>query len=114
MEKKINIRGKKFFICEYTGALISKRYFYISNKEKVGCFATLPILLRYLYDSVDAKEFAVKKRELECQYFQPAIPIQPILLIDRVPLDELGLFTYLEEIDKGSAWLKVAGAEVAD
>ena len=110
---KIEIRGKKFFVCEYTGALIQNRYFYEQEGQKVGTFVTLPVMLRFLHDNVDIKEFARLKKQIEQQYFQPNIPIQPHLPVDKIPLDDMALFTYLESIEKGSAWLQVAGGESA-
>jgi len=110
------VRGKRFFICDYTGAPIEKRYFVPSgrfNRGKMYCCATLPILLRLLYEEEGGREtptFYKFKTLLEEYFHQPDIPVQPPLPPEKVPLSKSELFDYLLELDQGEAWLHVDNA----
>jgi hypothetical protein len=113
----IDVRGKRFYVCQYTGALINQRYFVPSgrvNRGKEGCFATLPILLRALYEMEGeqiTKRFADTKKLLESYFQQPDIPMQPALPVEKLPLSSAQLADYLVQLDQGQAWLRVPKAQ---
>lgn len=111
------VRGESFFVCDYTGAPILKRYFVPAGKylkRKEGCYATLPILLRHMYElwgKDDMKEFDRLKETLQEFYVQPDIPMQPTLAIEKVPLSKDELRDYMLELDMGLGWLLVPKSE---
>lgn len=97
------VREKLYFVCQYTGALISKCYFLPVGKKlraKEGSFATLPILLRFYFEK-ENEEFTPKfnsiKKTVETFYNQPDIPLAPKLDVHAPPLNEEQLFTYLQD-----------------
>jgi hypothetical protein len=108
----VTLRGKTFFVCEYTGVFIKKRFFIPfgnKNKKKRGCYATLPILFRALHEELDnfPEAFEVEKKRIMAFYEQPNVPVAPALEDTVIPLDSDEFKTYLEEIEMGSAWLKI-------
>ena len=121
MNTVITLRGKSYFVCEYTGAPCAVRYFIPSGKNgrgKLRCFASLPIMLRCIYEE-QGNEFTADysdvKRIVEEFYLQPDIPMAPALPVDRVPLSAAELDDYLLEGDMGMAWLHVGkGLKIED
>lgn len=119
----VTIRGNNYFVCEYTGAPITARYFLPTGKKFTGkahCCATLPILARVLLD--DAKgdlqnpKFQEQLGVLRTFYKQDAIPVAPA-----VPAEQAGigfdLTAYLNKpsgVDLGASWLFVAGAQTIE
>lgn len=91
------------------------RYFIPTGKAKTlrgkeGCFATLPIALRYVYEmegKVATPRFQAIKETIEQFYNQPDIPVQPELGMERVPLSGAAFNDYLNQIEMGPAWLLV-------
>jgi hypothetical protein len=114
----IVVRGQRFFVCEYTGAPISTR-FYLPNTTKDGkigkgkthCAATLPILARILLEKQKGEFNDVFKAQLQTlldHYKQPAIPIAP-------PMDTEKYATFNEYVSAADpAWLRVAGGQSID
>ena len=105
----VSVRDKRYYVCEYTGAPTSHRFFIPSGKssrQKVGCFANLPIALRWLHEQEGGftEEFDRVKRAMDAFYGQPDIPLAPILSKARVPLSETELDEYMEEMEMGLAW----------
>lgn len=110
------IRDKHFFLCQYTGAPLKKRYFIPAGrglKKKEGAYATLPIALRHVYEQEGGatERFSQIKTRLEKYFDQPDIPLQPIISAEEVPLSESTLEDYLFQMDMGRAWMDVPKAE---
>lgn len=109
----LSLRGKKYFVCEYTGGPCATRFFVPTGKllrGKQGCYATLPILLRHqaeLLGGENTEAFRKLKQDLESFYNQPDIPLAPVLLPEAVPLSQEELRRYIEELEMGQAWLLV-------
>lgn len=107
------VRNKEYFVCEYTGALLTTHYFIPSGKnltDRTGCYATLPVLLRAVLEEEGGKfsaRFEKVKRDCEMFFTQPDIPIQPALPADSVPLGTDALCEYLEKMDLGLSWTLV-------
>lgn len=101
----IDFRDSKYFVCDYTGAFCLYRFF--DPKSKKGCFCSLPVMLRYLYDKLSAAEFEDAKHELCTFYVQPNIPMADVLTEFEVPLTPGALHKYLEKLPKGGAWILV-------
>lgn len=116
----VEVRGRRFYVCQYTGALVTQRFFVPTGRlrrGKDGCFATLPILLRALFEDEGNQatpRYARTKTLLEDYYNQPNIPMQPALDVQRVPLSAQQLADYLVELDKGQAWLHVKKGQKID
>lgn len=115
----VTVRGKHFFVCNYTGALIEQRFFIPDGPgltQKKGCFVTLPVMMRWLEEKEgqNSKEFERLKHNAEVYFLQPDIIPQTTLPIERVPLGNAELLEYLHEIDLGGAWLRVDGAETVE
>jgi hypothetical protein len=114
----VRLRGLRFFVCEYTGALIGKRYFVPTGKKlrgKEGCFASLPILLRAYSDKgLSTTDFgSLKKRVLEF-YDQEDIPVAPELDIAFLPMSDAALTEFHEDVPGQTAWMRVEGAQDVD
>lgn len=110
-----SIRGNDFFVCDYTGALISYRYYIPDGRQKIGSFCTLPVLLRSVFEEEGCKytaRFKKVKSDVEEHFFQPDVPLQPELKMEDFPVSDL--FRYLEQLDKGAAWTLVKGAQTID
>ena len=110
--QKKTIKGVTYFVCQYTNAVIAARYFIPVGKynRKERSFATLPVLLRAVFEEEGEKEtvkYLDVKKTVETYFNQPDIPIQTKLDPEKKPLSEDELFDYLEEIDCGAAWLEV-------
>lgn len=107
----VRVRGEKFFVCEYTGALLKHYYSIRSGKNlqtEEGCFATLPILLRAVLEEEGGKfseRFQQIKHNCEVFYVQPDIPVQPPL--EDFPLSQNELSEYAERMELGMSWLLV-------
>lgn len=116
----MNVRGRKFFLCEYTGAPCDVRFFIPTGKQnraKRGCYASLPVLLRHqleLQKNQWTPEMEELKQRLEDFYVQPNIPVQQPLDPNRVPLSRDELHDYLSEMDMGLAWLRVEGGQTLE
>lgn len=107
------VRGKSFFLCNYTGAFLTRGYSFPVGKKltkKEGIYVSLPVMLRHLHETCTPDDFEAKKRVLEVFYQQPDIPLAPVLDLERVPLSQLELDDYLMSIDMGHAWLQVPKA----
>ncbi len=113
----VTFRGENYFVCDYTGALIKQRFFIpdgIDQNGKVGCYCTLPVLLRAVYDrGVDEFELADLKDDLQKFYDQPDIPLQQALTTFPIG-SQSDLVTYLSGIDKGQSWVLVKGSQHVD
>lgn len=105
--KIVKVRGKRFYLCEYTGAPIKNRYYSPAKKEKSGCFATLPIMLRYVHDHDGMNAYLDLKQKAEAFYQQPNIPMAPPLDITEVPLSKKELKVYMDQLPMGQAWFDV-------
>ncbi len=110
-------QGSHWFVCDYTGALIKKRFFVPDGKDnsgRVGCFATLPVLLRHYADSgIDQAELADLTADLLKFYDQEVIPIQPRL--DSFPItSQSDLVSYLSTVPQGQGWLLVEGGQAIE
>lgn len=106
--------GQRYFVCDYTGALVKGRYSIPEGDERHGTYATLPILLRAVVDNgADPEEFMEVKEKVMAHYNQPDIPIQP-----KLPLRPLGinmdLAGYLSQVDQGQSWFILPGKEMAE
>ena len=116
MDNLVSARGKRWWVCEYTGCCIFNRFFVPESKEneKHGTFATLPILLRAVMDQEggETKEFLRIKQLCQDYYQHPDIPVQPALSPDKLPLNLDELAEYLSELDKGFAWMLADHGEV--
>jgi hypothetical protein len=115
--RKVKFEGKYHFVCQYTGAPCSIRFFIPvgKNNRKERCFATLPVLLRSIYEEEGEKftpYFEQVKIDVESYFNQPDIPLQQKLSPEMRPLSEDKLFAYLEGIECGAAWLLVPNGEV--
>ena len=109
------IRGNDFFVCDYTGVLISYRYYIPEGRQKIGAFCSLPVLLRYVFEQEGCKHtarFKKVKSDIEEHFLQPDVPIAPELKMEDFPVSDL--FRYLEQLDKGMAWTLVKGAQTID
>jgi len=111
----VNVRGKRYFVCDYTGAALDECYFIPSGKDnraKTGSFATLPIMMRAVYEKEGGttEEFNAIKKRAEHYFNQPNIPLHPIIDAARVPLSRTELEDELAKTDMGLAWQKVAKA----
>jgi len=104
------VREKRFYLCEYTGAPIKRRYFFPGKKEKIGTFASLPIMLRHVHDTKGFEAYEEMKQKAEKYYLQPNIPLAPQLDAKEVPLSKRELKVYMEKVPMGLAWLKVEKA----
>lgn len=113
MKPQINeVRAKRYFICDYTGAPVEFRFFIPGKRKKIGCYATLPILLRHQFElagNVETPAFLDIKKRVEAYFRQPDIPLQPELDKARVPLSESELAEYIKELPTGMglSWLLV-------
>jgi len=110
-------QGQNWFVCDYTGALIKDRFFVPDGKDnsgKVGCFCTLPVLLRHYADSgVDQAELNDLTDDLCKFYDQESIPIQPRL--GGFPItSQSDLASYLSLVPQGQSWLLVNGSQSID
>ncbi len=103
------VDDERFFVCEYTGALIQMR-FAIPGEGR--CFCSLPVILRWILQTRSA-DLQIIKALLQEHYHQPDIPIQPPLTA-RPPLTDDQLLTYLECLPMGVAWLRIEGGEYID
>lgn len=109
----VSVRGKKYFVCEYTGALMTTHYSIPYGKnlsQRTGCFVTLPVLLRSVLDEeggVYSDRFQKIKHDCEVFYTQPDIPVQPPLSEEQCPLGMDALCDYLEKLDLGMSWTLV-------
>lgn len=108
----LTLWNRTFFVCEYTGVFIDKRYFIPfgnKNKKMRGCYATLPILLRALCDELEnfPEAFEEEKKRILAFYEQPNVPVARKLDVSVIPLDSDEFDSYLDEIEMGPAWLKV-------
>lgn len=116
----VEVRGKVFFVCDYTGALIHKRYFIPCGKDlkkKQGSYATLPILLRAVLDEEHGRytdRFNKIKQDCEIFYTQPDIPILPAIDVEDLPLSDHDLVHKMGVLDMGGAWFYVDGAELCE
>ena len=111
----VNVRGKRYFICDYTGAPLDSCYFIPSGKDnraKVGTFATLPIMMRAVYEKEggETEQYKEIKRKAEAYFSQPDIPLHPTIHLERVPLSKRELEDELATTDMGLAWRKVKKA----
>lgn len=113
----VEVRGKSYFVCEYTGALLEERYFIPHGKDlkkKQGSYASLPILLRAVLDEehgVYTDRFNKIKHDCEVFYTQPDIPVLPRIEVDDLPLSHGEVLNYMRNLDMGPAWMYVPGAE---
>lgn len=109
------IRGRRFFVCQYTGALITTRFFVPTgntklSKGKEGCYATLPVALRAVFEEEGNQatdRFKEAKDKMEQFFNQPNIPMQQDLATDFIPLQGESLTSYLSAMEMGLAWLDV-------
>ena len=71
------VRGKEYFVCSYTGALLTQHFFIPHGKnltQREGCFATLPVLLRAVLDEENGEyteKFQRIKHDCEVFFTQP-------------------------------------------
>lgn len=113
----VTVRNKRYFVCEYTGALLTAYYAIPFGKnltQKTGCYATLPVLLRAVLDEEDGKfteRFQKVKHDCEVYYTQPDIPVQPALPDEQCPLGVDALSDYLEQMELGLSWTLVPQPE---
>lgn len=99
------IRNKEFYICDYTGAPINTKYFIPCKGEEVGCYASLPVLLRHQFELLgDGPSFEEVKREVEDYWNQPDIPLAPVIEEERVPLTRIELDKEMVKLPMGLAW----------
>jgi len=116
MQQVVVVRGKQYFVCDYTGAFLEKAFYLPKGNNKEGCFATLPILLRYYCDKfggdMDSKEFIEVKQTVLEFFNQPDIPIAPVL--KETPLSQNQLDGYVNLLELGSSWYLVPQALYAD
>lgn len=109
----VKVRGQTYFVCEYTGALLTSYYPIPCGKnlaERQGCYATLPVLLRAVLDEEGGQfteRFQRIKHDCEVFYMQPDIPVQPALPRDQCPLGVDALSDYLEQLELGLSWTLV-------
>jgi hypothetical protein len=111
----VSVRNKQYFVCDYTGAPVTTRYFIPkgkNGKSKVGCYASLPILLRHQYELQGEQfneEYEEIKKSVELFYNQPDIPMSKPLPLEVVPLSESELINYMNSIDTGmgTSWFLV-------
>lgn len=106
-------------MCEYTGAPIANRFFIPTGsqkKGKIGCYATLPILLRAQLDKLGpGADFDRLKLAVEEFYEHPDIPVQKALDFEKVPLSRDELSSYLDQLEMGPQWLMAKnGQSIAD
>ncbi len=114
MSHVIEVRGNKYFVCEYTGVFMKQRYYIPVGKNRTRCFVTLPVMLRAIEEQFGWDERVRVKALCEEYYHQPDIPMQPSVDIDRVPMSNDDAVRYLDEISGGQSWIFVAGAEHID
>ena len=103
--------GKPKFVCEYTGGLISERYFIPSRRrpQKRGCYVTLPVLLRAHRNDPNYEEI---KAICEDYYDQLDIPMAPALPEASRPIaDQRALSQYLDKLPMGCSWTLVRGSQ---
>lgn len=107
----VECNGERFFVCDYTGALIRGRYYIPRGEDKDGCFATLPVLLRHLIESgIEQDEFGEVKDALMKHFHQPDIPVHPKL--EKKPIGyDWDLSAYLALLPMGQSWLMVENRE---
>jgi len=116
----VEVRGKVFFVCDYTGALITKRYFIPCGKDlkkKQGSYASLPILLRAVLEEEHGKytdRFQKIKQDCEVFFTQPDIPVATRVDEEDLPLSDSDVLNKMRELDMGAAWFYVEGAETAE
>jgi len=108
----VNVRGKRYFVCDYTGAPLSECYFIPSGKDnraKLGTFATLPIMMRAVYEKEGGMtdEFKRIKTTAEGYFGQPDIPLHRSIPVEQVPMSKAELERELDNADMGLAWLRV-------
>ena len=114
------VRGKAYFVCEYTGALVQQMYFVPFGKDlkqKERCFATLPILLRAILEEEGGEytdRFQKIKHDCEVFFVQPDIPVHPPLPVERTPLSPNEFLEYAEELELGLSWTLVEKAVPAE
>jgi hypothetical protein len=111
----VNVRGKRYFICDYTGAPLDSCYFIPTGKDnraKRGTFATLPIMMRAIHDAEGGvtENYKDIKKRAEAYFNQPDIPLHPVIHAERVPLSGEELAIELAGADMGLAWRKVGKA----
>ena len=107
----ILFRGTKYFVCEYTGAFITERYYLGKGRKKTGCYVTLPVMLRAILDNEGQAAFIKAKALAEEQYDQPDIPLQTALGAEHAPMSTARLCVYLREIELGENWQLVPGSQ---
>lgn len=109
----VTVRGKTYFVCDYTGAPVQQRFFIPYGKDlkqKQGCYATLPILLRAVLEEENGeytRRFEKIKHDCEVFFVQPDIPVQPPLPVEEVPLSTAEFVEYAEKMDLGLSWTLV-------
>jgi len=109
----VTVRNKTYFVCQYTGALLTTHYSIPCGKnlsQREGCYATLPVLLRAVLDEEEGKftpRFEKIKHDCEAYYMQPDIPVQPPLPEEQCPLGIDALSDYLEQMELGLSWTLV-------
>lgn len=111
----VTVRDKRWYVCDYTGAPCEKRYYIPAGKllrQRKGCFATLPIALRWVHDQEGSKteEYYKTKRLLEQFWGQPDIPLPPPLSRSDIPLSETELYDYIDKFEMGKSWMLVPKA----
>lgn len=111
----VTVRDKRWYVCDYTGGPCEKRYFIPAGPKlrgKLGCFATLPIALRWLHNQEggETEQYRKTKRILEDYWRQYDIPLAPHLPKASIPLSEGELEIYIDEFEMGKAWRLVPNA----
>lgn len=92
------------FVCALTNKPIDKRYYLTVNGQRKGCFASLPLLMRWMEDNVeDEKKREAYATDLRQEWLQKEIPIAP-------PLDS-PTFNVDEYVIK---WTSIPGAETVE
>ena len=80
------------------------------SKGKEGCYATLPVALRAVFEEEGNQatdRFKEAKDKMEQFFNQPNIPMQQDLATDFIPLQGESLTSYLSAMEMGLAWLDV-------
>lgn len=96
----VTVNGTKFFVCNVTGELLSKRVFFPAARNGGGAFVNLPVAMRWLYDHTRDRTNLFNKHAtaLREAYEQPnEIPMAP-------PIDKLTLLGYHSWIADLGRW----------
>jgi len=113
----VTFKGKRFFVCEYTGAFIQKRYFLPVGphlEEKQGCYVTLPVLLRAMVErKATPQELDEARDVMRLKFEQPNVPVQPPLSLQG-PLNDEQLSKYLATQELGLNWLLLKCCETIE